>query len=333
MPEVIKKSTMPKVTVLMAVYNAADFLPESLGSLLRQTHRDLQIVCIDDASTDQSLKLLKEYAARDSRIEVLCLDENHGQAYARNQGLQQARGELTCMLDADDWLDDDAIEQAVVRFTDDVDVVLFDVMMDYADRTVHYDMPQPARMSGEQAFRLSLTWTIHGLYMVRTAIHQRHPYDTTCRLYSDDNTTRLHYLNARQVACCNGVYHYRQHAASMTHQVSVRRFDYLRANESMRSQLIDAGVSRHVLGIYESHRWLNLVGVYMFYHVHGHELPAADCAYGLAELHRVWLSMERDLIPVHFRRKPGYRMMPTWTLFRIQEWLYFTIRGFFGKNE
>ena len=84
---------MSKVTVLVAVYNAEAWLARSLDSLLAQTMRDLQIVCIDDASTDGSLQLLQQYAEHDERIEVMALSENHGQAYARNQGLQRAQGE------------------------------------------------------------------------------------------------------------------------------------------------------------------------------------------------------------------------------------------------
>ena len=75
---------MPKVTVLVAVYNAERFLPQCLDSLLAQTMSDFQVICIDDASTDRSLQVLNTYALRDLRIEVVRLLENRGQAHARN---------------------------------------------------------------------------------------------------------------------------------------------------------------------------------------------------------------------------------------------------------
>ena len=324
---------MAKVTVLVAVYNASDYLKICLDSLLNQTLRDIQIICIDDCSTDNSLSILHDYMKLDSRIEVVHLDENHGQAFARNEGLKQAKGDYVCFLDTDDWYASGALEQAVNGFSHEgVDTVLFNVSMDYTDYSEIYPLPDFDFLSGEEAFRMSLTWQIHGVYMVRTSIHQRFPYDTTCRLYSDDNTTRLHYLHSRRVGRCQGVYHYRQHSSSATHQVSVRRFDYLKANESMKSVLMQLNVSRDILSLYENHRWLNLVGVYMFYFVHGKALKEDERQWGLQELHRAWSTIDRTLLDRNTAKKFGYRVMPTWTLFRLQEWLYFTLRGFLGKN-
>ena len=90
---------MPKVSVLVAVYNAEAFLPQCLDSLLGQTFHDIQVICTDDCSTDGSLKILQDYAARDTRIEVLTLSENGGQAHARNEGLKHAGGEYLSFLD------------------------------------------------------------------------------------------------------------------------------------------------------------------------------------------------------------------------------------------
>lgn len=324
---------MPKVTVLVAVYNASAYLHTCLDSLLGQTHQDLQVVCVDDASTDDSLSILNEYAACDQRVTVVHLDKNCGQAHARNEGLKVATGTLVCMLDADDWYAPDALELAVARFEQPtVDVVLFDVSMDYEDHCEIYQMPAFETLAGEEAFRMSLTWQIHGVYMVRADIHLRYPYDETCKLFSDDNTTRLHYISARQVGHCAGVYHYRQHASSATHAISVRRFDYLRANESMKRSLVNLNVSSEILSLYENHRWLNLVGIYMFYFVHGKELTKEEQRYGLNELKRVWKNIDRQLLERRQTLKFGYCPMPTWSLFRVQEWLYFTLRGLFGKN-
>lgn len=324
---------MPKVTVLVAVFNAAPFLRRCLDSLLAQTLRDIQVVCIDDASTDDSLHILKDFAAVDRRVEVVGLSENRGQAHARNEGLQLAKGDVITMLDADDWLAPNALEKMVEAFDETTDAVLMDLRMVYADREESYPMKPFSRLTGYEAFLRSLTWQIHGVYGVRAAIHKQYPYDETCRSYSDDNTTRLHYLNSRFVRCCPGRYYYRQHAASSTHQVSVRRFDYLRANESMRRQLLEMGVADSVVGVYENHRWLNLVDVYMFYHVHGGELSLADRRYGLQELQRIWASIDRRALSKGTTTKFGYRPCRWWWLFRLEEWLYFTLRGLLSRNR
>lgn len=323
-----------QVTVLVAVYNMARFLPKCLDSLLGQTLKDIQVVCIDDSSTDSSLQVLRQYAARDPRIEVVALTENHGQAYARNQGLNTARGAYTCFVDSDDWLSADALQQAVAVFEAhaNTDCVLFqvDIMHPVVE---HYPLPPFDVLTGEEAFRLSLDWQIHGVYMVRTALHQRFPYDDTCRSYSDDNTTRLHYLNAREVRQCPGVYYYRQHQQSTSHIVSVRQFDRLRANESMKRKLEKTECRRDVMSQWENTRLMTLVDCYMFYHCHGHELTADDRRHGLGEMHRVWQNIDRSLLDPAKTRKFGYRPMPRWWLFRLQEWAYFTLRGLMGRNR
>lgn len=325
---------MAKVTVLVAAYNAAHFLPRCLDSLTGQTLADVQVVCIDDCSTDATLTLLQQYAQADNRIEVIHLPTNHGQAFARNEGLKQATGHYVCFLDADDWFSPDALQMAVDEFEQhpEADCVLFDVDYVYPDHSERCAMPPFQQLTGNEAFRLSLDWQIHGVYMVRTELHRRFPYDDTCKTYSDDNTTRLHYLNARQVRRCRGVYHYLQHEQSATHQVSVRRFDFLKANESMKRQLEATGAGHDVMQQWETTRLLVLIDCYMFYHVHGCQLTKQEATYGLSEMHRVWGNIDRYLIDGN-HRKFGYCLMPFWWMFRAQEWLYFTLRGLLGKNK
>ena len=74
---------MPKISVLVAVYNAAEYLSRCLDSLLAQTYSNVEIICVDDASTDNSWTLLQEFAAHDGRITVMRLDANCGQAVAQ----------------------------------------------------------------------------------------------------------------------------------------------------------------------------------------------------------------------------------------------------------
>lgn len=326
---------MDKVTVLMAAYNAGEFIARGLDSLARQTHTDIEVICIDDASTDNTPDILDGYTARDSRFHTIHLPENGGQAHARNAGLAVATGEYVCMLDADDWLSPNAIELAVAEFhkCGDTDCVLFDVVMEHGTRSEHYPMPDFTTLPGEEAFRLSLTWRIHGIYMTRAEIHKRYPYDESCRLYSDDNTTRLHYLASRKVGRCGGQYHYLQHGQSATHAVSAKRFDRLRADVSMKKQMETMGVDNEVIAGYESQRWLNLIDAYMFYHCHGKELTPNERAFGMAEMEKAWRDIDRAALPTSLSRKPGHWPMPTWRLFLMQEWAYFTLRDAFGRNR
>jgi glycosyltransferase involved in cell wall biosynthesis len=83
----------------MPVYNPGAFLPEAIESILRQTYRDFELIVVDDASTDGSLEIISSYA--DSRIVLLCNEENRGVALTRNRGLSVARGEYTALMDAE----------------------------------------------------------------------------------------------------------------------------------------------------------------------------------------------------------------------------------------
>jgi len=330
---------MSEVSVLVAVYNAERYLPKCLDSLLRQTLRSLQIICIDDASTDGSLSVLREYAERDSRIVVMHLTENSGQAHARNVGLGVAEGRFVAYLDSDDWLAADALESAVAVFDahPQTDCVLLRFVRHYEDGGDRlddvYPMPPFEVLSGSEAFELSLDWTLHGCYVARGELFRSYPYDESCRAYSDDNTTRLHYLHSREVRQCGGSYFYRIYPRSVTHAVTVRRFDYLRANMSMKRQLAEMNAGERIMRKYENIRWLTLIDLCMFYHCHGKQLAAADRSHGLEELHAAWSSINREWLDRKWTLKFGYSPMPRWWMFRLEEWLYFSIRGLLGRNR
>lgn len=327
----------PRVSVLMAVYNAASYLQESIESLLGQTFTDFELIAIDDASTDTSLKILRQYAQKDARIKVISLQENGGQGHARNEGLKIAQGEYVCFVDSDDRLSNDALEQMVAAFDakPQIGCVLF--RLAYTDSMGkligYYPMDKDYKAAGEKAFADSLTWKIHGVYAVRADIHHRYPYDTTSHAYSDDNTTRLHYLASKEVVACAGIYYYRQHSQSVTHQVSIRRFDYLLANASMKRQLLELGAAPSLVSLYENERWKNLVDVYLFYYLHRHELTSKERKQGLETMYHTWQSMETHRLHHSLCRKFGYMpLRPFWQLFRLQEEAYFFLRGIFGKN-
>lgn len=93
----------PAISVIIPVFNGARYLRECLDSVCRQTLRDLEIICVDDGSTDDSLEILNSYAAKDSRIHIYSLPENKGAAAARNHGMDQATGEYLGFVDCDDY--------------------------------------------------------------------------------------------------------------------------------------------------------------------------------------------------------------------------------------
>lgn len=94
---------MIKVSVVIPVYNAQNFIRQCLDSILGQTFSEFEIICVDDGSTDNSYEILTEYASRNDNITVV-KQENAGQGVARNRGVSLARGEYVAFVDADDYL-------------------------------------------------------------------------------------------------------------------------------------------------------------------------------------------------------------------------------------
>ena len=80
------------ISIILPVYNVAKYLSECMDSVLKQTYSDLEVICINDGSTDDSLEILEEYASLDNRV-VIINQENKGQGAARNKGIKLAKGE------------------------------------------------------------------------------------------------------------------------------------------------------------------------------------------------------------------------------------------------
>lgn len=335
-----KITSMEKIAsfaILVAVYNGSEYLKRCLDSLLKQTLKDIQVICIDDGSTDNSWEILQSYTAIDQRIEILHLSQNYGIAHARNEGIKHINARYTTILDCDDTFAPDALEQALQVFEKhpQVDCVLFKLLTLGEDNSTaqEYDMDFFEERSGFEAFKDSLTWKIHGVYAAKTALFKQFPYDDTCKTYSDDNSTRLHYLFSKQVSCCHGKNYYHYNPLSVTRAISGSRFDYLRANESMKKQLIQLNVSDDVLTIYENVRWLVLIDLYYFHYSYRKQLSAEDSAMGMRELHRIWSGIEVHRLYKRLKYKFGYMPLRfSWRMFRIQEELYFTLRSIFRKD-
>lgn len=101
---------MPKVSIVIPVYNAEAFLPMCLSSIINQTHSDWEVIAVNDASTDSSLAILQTFAEQDKRFRIFTI-KHSGQAIARNEGLKYVTGEYTTFVDADDYIDFNYLEQ------------------------------------------------------------------------------------------------------------------------------------------------------------------------------------------------------------------------------
>lgn len=109
---------MPQVSVIIPVYNTQNYLKKCLGSVCNQTLSDIEIICVNDCSTDNSLDILTEYSKKDSRIKLIDFKENKGAAIARNIGIDAAKGEYIGFVDSDDFIDLDFYEKLFQKAID-----------------------------------------------------------------------------------------------------------------------------------------------------------------------------------------------------------------------
>lgn len=109
---------MPKVSVIVPVYNVEKYLPKCLDCLINQTLKDIEIICINDCSTDSSLAILKDYASKDERIKIIDLGRNNGAGYARNIGIKEVKGEFIGFIDPDDCIDLNYYEELYNKATE-----------------------------------------------------------------------------------------------------------------------------------------------------------------------------------------------------------------------
>lgn len=105
---------MKKVSVVIPVYNSEKFLNQCLDSVCGQTLKEIEIICVDDGSTDRSTEILKEYAEKDDRVQILT-QKNSGSAMARNNGLAKSSGKYVIFWDSDDYFEKDALEKLYDR--------------------------------------------------------------------------------------------------------------------------------------------------------------------------------------------------------------------------
>ena len=115
-----------RVSVIITVYNIERYIGECLDSILNQDIDEIEVICVDDASTDNSYMVLKEYEKKDRRIHIILNETNMGQASSRNVGCRLAKGEYLYVMDGDDWLKPGALRKLYACAKEDnLDILTF----------------------------------------------------------------------------------------------------------------------------------------------------------------------------------------------------------------
>lgn len=126
----------PLISIIIPVYNVEKYLADCLDSLVNQTMSDIEIICVNDGSKDNSLAILEDYAKREKRIALLN-QPNSGVSVARNNALKQVRGEYYMFVDSDDWIDANACEVAYnCAIKENADCLMFSYVKEFGSHSI-----------------------------------------------------------------------------------------------------------------------------------------------------------------------------------------------------
>lgn len=145
-----------KVSIIIPVYNVENYLVRCLDSIIKQSYTNLEIILVDDGSTDSCYKICDDYATKDNRILVFHL-ENHGAATARNFGVEKATGEYLFFVDSDDYIENDSIEKMLkLSNNGEKDIIYCDYNVAYSNDLIEKRKLIPFSISNNKAHILAI---------------------------------------------------------------------------------------------------------------------------------------------------------------------------------
>lgn len=224
--------THPLISVIVPVYNTAPYLRRCLDSLCSQTYSNIEILCVDDGSTDESPAILAQYAAQDNRITIIT-QSNAGLGAARNTALHIARGSWITGLDSDDWLEQDAYENLIPTLIDEVDMVCFDCKAEgETEQLIQDETYLHLAYTGKQCITSQLLLNTNCFFVTklwRRAFIQAHNVDFPVGLHYED--AYFYYSLAPFARAIfyqpKRLYHYWQRNDSIMHDCSLKGADHL----------------------------------------------------------------------------------------------------------
>lgn len=230
------------ISVVIPVYNVEPYLEECVESVLNQTYADLQVVLVDDGSTDSSGSICDNLALRDRRITVIH-KANGGLSDARNIGTAAAMGEFIFYLDSDDYLNTNAIKTlADTQTIHDADVVIGNYFYTYGDHEEEAisEMDTCCSFKREEAIKHLMIGKIQTFAwgkMIRTEIAKEHRFPVGL-LFEDHFWTHLIFQDSNTIVCIpQPLVHYRQRNDSISYTFTEKRLDIIKGWEARISFL------------------------------------------------------------------------------------------------
>ena len=236
----------PDISVVMPAYNAMSFIADAVNSILKQSLFNLELIVVDDCSTDDTWNIISRIAEVDSRLKIIKLDDNSGSAkYPREVAVNMASADWICWVDADDIIPFDYLEKLLLRQQNtDADIVCSQMIAFQNNiNNVRYTLPEISlNNNGDDILpgRVAVMKTIGSWSLNANGFLVRKSLWSGTSLFlnrdanwmdADDVSTREMILSANKVAFSDAVYYYRIHSEAITKKLSVKKFHTLITDE------------------------------------------------------------------------------------------------------
>ncbi|MCD7872821.1 MAG: glycosyltransferase [Clostridiales bacterium] len=251
-----------KVSVIIPIYNVEKYLRQTLESVASQTLKDIEIICVDDGSTDSSFEIVKEFAEKDNRF-IPVAQKNGGAGAARNNGLRRAKGKYLSFLDSDDFFSENMLEEAYKKAEETkADFVVFQSDQYYEDTneyknvswTLRYDeippyQPFSRRAMTDNIFKVFVGWAWDKLYN-REWVLKNNLWFQEIRTSNDMVFVFSAVAVAKRIACVDKgkiLVHQRRNNKSSLSNTREKSWDcFYKALIALRERLINEGIYKEV---------------------------------------------------------------------------------------
>lgn len=231
------------VSVIMPVYNASKYLAASIDSVLKQTYKNWELLCVDDGSTDNSFTILNTYSQKDKRIKIFS-QENSGPAQARRYAIENSVGQYVTYLDADDILSEDFIDKTLssaVKSGADVTmpILMYDCFssnFESQNFNKRHNLVEGSNIEPRDAFLKTFPWRVHGLNLYKSCHIKKYALTELSNINNynaDEYLTRYLLLYAKKIVISGGVYFYRANENSISRAFSLRMLGTLIVNDEL----------------------------------------------------------------------------------------------------
>lgn len=269
------------VSIIIPFYNSAQFVDNTIGSLLAQTYNDIELICVNDGSSDNTLEMLENWAAKDSRVKIIN-KENGGIETSLKKGLPYLSKKYTFLIGHDDTLSADAVENAVkeIESSPEIDAVRMKLVVIDENSNVNNIMDDTRILTGIEALKDTIMhWKIHNFCLWKTNIFKKIEDITTGLMNFDEVATRYLYTKCNKVSFCDGKYFYLQHSQSVTKKITPRLLDVYAVDFYIKKLLLDSKIYSEYKDVFEKYmfgRLNKITNLYFDLQKNGHSLTSND---------------------------------------------------------